>query len=326
MRAQEFICEDKQLPDIIYHGTPSKNLTNILRRGLQPRYNKWETQQYKLYTPQNAKRSADDQPVLSTTPDLDLAIQYAQQGGSTGVGQWEGERNIVLAFKPLPTDKYRVGGHMASHEIEFYNTISPDRLSIVWPEAARGKLTPERMAAAQSLNTKQASKTELVKAANKHLQKIGSPLKIASIGTANRPRIRVKIKNTPGTPWYSSDYRTPYIDFVNYNPERNSWDPVEFDITSTEFQNWLSQQTATPPITDKKVEDQSRALWDAMSEVFNKATNYNLSRAQIEQLYQAELAAQGVTKFIPNVSKHPLYSKVLNNLEQVFKKHAQEQR
>ena len=70
-----------------YHGTASGNLSKILRSGLQPRINKWfHNNKYQhsvtKFAPGERKANLD----LSTTNDLDHAIMYASQGGSTGWG------------------------------------------------------------------------------------------------------------------------------------------------------------------------------------------------------------------------------------------------
>jgi hypothetical protein len=157
--------------------------------------------------------------IVSTHPNVKVAIDYAKQGGSTG---WGGDENrgVVLAFKPLPTDKFNIGGFHSS-EVEFYNTINPDRLYIAWPESLKGRLS-DRLTKSQQANTNQTNKTALIKNINQQLRAVESPYVAKSKGTPNKMRVRVQ------------------------GPENNtSLGPLgwrDFDLMSPEFRQWFDQQ------------------------------------------------------------------------------------
>ena len=213
--------DDADLPPIVYHGTATKNLTNILRQGLKPRRNRWLTGPSRQF----GRDVSDIKPVLSTIPSLDVAIQFANQGGSTG---WEAGGGVVLGFKPLPTDKVNIGGYLDG-EIEFYNTIAPERLFIAWPEDMKGKLA-DKLASAQELNVKKADKAQLVKDTNKQLKSMGSIYRVKNIGTPNKMRVRV----------FRQHETVPnYLEPMNYHGI------PDMDITSPEFQTWLDSAKPT---------------------------------------------------------------------------------
>lgn len=213
--------DDEDLPPIVYHGTDTKNLTNILRQGLKPRRNRWLSGPSRQFQ----RDVSDIKPVLSTIPSLDVAIQFANQGGSTG---WETGGGVVLGFRPLPTDKVHIGGYLDG-EIEFHNTIAPERLFIAWPDDMKGKLA-DKLAAAQELNVRKADKSQLVKDTNKQLKSMGSIYRVKNIGTPNKMRVRV----------FRQHETVPnYLEPMNYHGI------PDMDITSPEFQTWLDSAKPT---------------------------------------------------------------------------------
>ena len=224
MRVTEIIVEalapskDRFVPPVVFHGTNLKNLSNILRYGLKPKYNKWLNAN-PMHGGGILQKEKMGPKVVSTHLNVKIAVDYAKQGGSTGWG-FDEDRGVVLAFKPLPTDKFEIGGFQ-SNEVEFYNTIEPERLYIAWPESMKGRLS-DRLAKAQQANTNQANKTALIKNVNQQLRAVGSPYVAKSQGTPNKMRVRIQ------------------------EPENNTslgslgW--KDFDLMSPEFRQWLGQQ------------------------------------------------------------------------------------
>lgn len=228
---------ESKLPDIVYHGTASSNLSNIMKNGLKPKLNKWfysnKYQQsgssgYKLKPEERMKDLAD----LSTTVSLERAIKYAKQGGSTG---WGNVPSVVLAFKPLPSDVIEFDG-FDSTEIIFKNVISPERLEIVWPEKLTGKKDALLGKAAEKKEFGSA-KTLKIKEINKQLKSVGSGFSIKST-SPNTARIKL---------FYNSE--TPLISILRTGeklPVDMPWSNLNTDIDSEEFKNFLQKELSNP--------------------------------------------------------------------------------
>lgn len=236
MRIHELF--ESKLPDIVYHGTPSANLSNVMKVGLKPKLNKWlysnnyqhsGAGRYKLEPGETLKDLAD----LSTTTSLDRAIEYAKQGGSTGWGNVPG---AVVAFKPLPTDIIEFGGY-DGEEIVFKNAIAPERLEIVWPE----KLTSKKdLLIKKGMEKKEfgANKTAQIKDVNKQLKAAGSGFRIKSL-SSNTPRVAIIFSST-----------TPLSYFDNYSKQttysEGPWHPTNANIGSPEFDRFLQRELTEP--------------------------------------------------------------------------------
>jgi hypothetical protein len=188
MRAHDFLVESK-IPAVVYHGTASTNLTNIMKHGIKPKLNRYEYSnrmhgggfERGLELEPGERRS--DLETISTSVNFDNSLEYAKLGGSTG----SGSPGVVIAFKPLPSDSFEATGMPG--EVIFRNAISPDRLQIVWPKRLVGK---ERELAQRAEQKKQAgaAKTEQIKTINKQLKTAGSFIRIKSTN-ANTPRIAI---------------------------------------------------------------------------------------------------------------------------------------
>ena len=231
MRITEIILENQSpaLPPILYHGTSRKNLHAIMKDGLKPKLNKWlylnkhqrQHPNYPGYMPPTPEEKARD-TVVSTTTSINHAKGYAEMGGSTGRRTPETVRDaVVLAFKPLPTDKIGVEkGYDA--DIVFYNTITPDRLQIVYPERLIGK-EQYFIGKGEVLTDFNAEKSAKMKEINKQLKAAGSLARIKSY-----------------------KYAKPRWD-VFADPRPNDWPGTlatggVVDMTSPEFQTWLTSQ------------------------------------------------------------------------------------
>ena len=235
MRIHELIETTNPLPDLVYHGTASKNLSKIMRNGLKPKLNKWfysnnyqsgANGPYRLQPGEKLKDLAD----LSTTPDFEKALAYAKQGGSTGWGDTPG---VVLAFKPLPTDIIVFGG-FEEHELVFKNVIAPERLEIVWPERLKSK-KEELLAKASEKKAFGATKTDQVKAINKQLKAVNSEFRIKSLSPTT-PRVAIIL---------SLDNPLSYIFRGQESFDRGTRTIVNTNIDSHEFNNWLKQALTT---------------------------------------------------------------------------------
>jgi len=238
MRASEFVSEAvkgeiTQLPDMVYHGTKRGNLPSITRSGLRPRLNKWmwnnswhnQAPGRPGYSAPSAEQKAQD-TVVSTVGDLESALAYAKLGGSTG---WGGDTGLVLAFKPLPTDKFVFGGYDGG-EIVFYNVISPDRLKIVYPENLAGK---EQQYVQRGQDVTEFTKEKFKKIAdiNKQLRKVGSQFKVHSYRyTSINPAIFIT-KTTDGV-----------HSVIDINGNKDYFAKKETTLDSEDFKQWLAQQ------------------------------------------------------------------------------------
>ena len=238
MRIHEILESTTALPDIVYHGTASANLSNIMKHGLKPRLNKWYYSnsyqnpgepRYKLQPGEKMKDLAD----LSTTVSFERAKEYAEQGGSTGWGNVPG---VVVAFKPLPTDVIEFEG-FDSTELIFKNVISPDRLEIVWPERLKNKESALIDKAAEK-KMYSANKTAQVKEINKKLKAANSGFRVKST-SPHTPRVKVVF-----------DPKTP-LTYINKRSgqsmsEQGPWNVANTDINSQEFQKFLKQELSKP--------------------------------------------------------------------------------
>jgi|GEM_PF-3604178 len=179
-------AESKLTGTVVYHGTPSSNLTKIMRNGLGPRPNKWiHNNRYQGSVTKFAPGERKEVAELSTTTELDNAKGYAAQGGSVGWGF--GGPGVVVGFKILDNDIVSTSGFDVD-EIVFKNIISPDRLKIVFPERLVGKESRYHEKA-KEFKSNSSAKAEKIKKINKLLKNAGSTSTVNSMN-ANTPRVR----------------------------------------------------------------------------------------------------------------------------------------
>lgn len=243
MRIYEIFESTTTLPDKVYHGTASANLSNIMKHGLKPRLNKWfysnsyqnpGAPRYRLQPGEKMKDLAD----LSTTSDFERAKEYAEQGGSTGWGNVPG---VVLAFKPLPSDVIEFEGFDTT-ELVFKNAIAPERLEIVWPERLMNK-KPAMLDKAAEKKMYSANKTAQVKEINKKLKAANSGFRIKSTSPHT---MRAKVVFDSKTPLTYINKRSGEL-----MSDQGPWNLVNTDIDSQEFQNFLKQELSKPLNTQK---------------------------------------------------------------------------
>ena len=120
---------------IVYHGTSQKFSKRIMKHGLVPQINKYATTPDSFGVGGQETWSPEDLAditVVSTTTNFSEAKSYASWGGSTGDNNSPG---MVFSFIPRHSDRVKNEGYTGSKtEWSFYNTISPDRLTVVWPK------------------------------------------------------------------------------------------------------------------------------------------------------------------------------------------------
>mgnify|MGYP003334708955 CR=1 FL=1 len=242
MRITEIITEGleipRELPNLLYHGTSRRRLHGIMKDGLKPKLNKWKwlnmyQGQYPGrpgYVPPTPEQKAED-TVISATKSFDHALSYAQAGGSTGWRSDNDKRDaVVLAFKPLPSDKLApTMGYDADYR--FYNKITPDRLKIVYPERLVGQ-EQHFITKGQTLTDANAKKAAMMKEINKKLKQAGSIARIAS-HSYGQPRWDVYLKQG----------QQQIKDWPAMTPHGT---PDVVDMTSPAFQTWLTNQLRNP--------------------------------------------------------------------------------
>lgn len=188
MRAHEFLVES-QIPDVVYHGTASANLANIMKHGIKPKLNRYAYANrahgggVNLLPKLAPGERRSDLETISTSVNFDNSLEYAKLGGSTG----SGSPGVVLAFRPLPSDNFEVTGMPG--EVVFRNAISPDRLQIVWPRRLAGKET-QLAQKAEKKKQSAAEKTQQIKSINQQLKAAGSSIRIKSTNP-NTARIAI---------------------------------------------------------------------------------------------------------------------------------------
>jgi len=181
------------VPKIVYHGTMRNNLSSIMKDGLKPKLNKWlyfnrwhgrhpSNPNYIPPTPEQKLRDT----TLSVTDDIEDAFDWAVTGGGRAERTPERTRDVVvLAFEPVASDKPGGEEGMAG-ELVFRNTISPNRLKIVYPEKLKGK-EKEFLEKGATLTDFTAEKSAKMKEVNKQLKQAGSSYRIKSYKYA-KPR------------------------------------------------------------------------------------------------------------------------------------------
>lgn len=222
------------VPNVVYHGTTRNNLHSIMKDGLKPKLNKWKY--YNRWQGQHPSQPTYDKPspeekkadtVISATSGFETALGYAKMGGSTGYRTDQTEKNaVVLSWRPLPTDK--IGDNLGPDaDTMFYNTISPDRLKIVYPESLVGKEQQfiTKGATLTDFNTEKANK---IKEINKQLKNAGSPHRIKSY-KYKKPRWDVFAVDTSNNDNRPDDWPGDVIS-------------PTIELNSTEFNNWLQKQ------------------------------------------------------------------------------------
>jgi hypothetical protein len=222
------------VPKVVYHGTMRTNLHSIMKDGLKPKLNKWKWlnrwqgmhPSNPNYIPPSPEQKLRD-TTLSVTDDIQDAFDWAVTAGGRGERSAEREKGVVvLAFEPLPSDK--VGGEEGmAGELVFRNTISPDRLKIVYPEKLKGK-EQEFVDKGAALSDFSAEKSNKMKEVNKQLKQAGSPYRIKSYKYA-KPRWDVfAIDDTTGK--LAPDW-----------PNANTVDKV-LPMNTPEFDRWFKKQ------------------------------------------------------------------------------------
>lgn len=165
MKSKEFIVEaTTPTPGmVLYHGTIDKNIIGIMKYGLVPRYNRWETKYGG--DPKNSVKG------IFVTPNLDDAISFSTNGSLSSNG------GVVLSFTLLPSDT--VGGEQFfDNELVIKNPISPDRLQIAWPKEKAAALDKRRVQAQNSID-----KTAIIRQINKLTKPLGFSCKSGSKAT-----------------------------------------------------------------------------------------------------------------------------------------------
>lgn len=229
MRVKDIITENLEIPKLVYHGTTRRNLHSIMKDGLKPKLNKWMFRnrwqgQYPgspNYDPPTPEEKAAE-TAISVTGNFEHARSYAEMGGSVGWRTDQTERDaVVLAFRPLPTDKTATEiGHDA--DFRFYNIITPDRLKIVYPERLIGR-EQDFISKGNVLSDFNAEKSARMKAINQQLKQAGATARIKSY-KYSKPRWDVYAE--PSTADWPGTIQTGGV----------------VDITSTEFETWLTNQ------------------------------------------------------------------------------------
>ena len=166
MKSTEFIFEKTEPVTgmTLYHGTLEKNVIGIMKHGLVPRYNRWETKYGG--DPKNSVKG------VFVTPNLDDAIRFCTNNSYSNSG------GVVLSFTLLPSDIVE-GERFFDNELIIKNTISPDRLCIAWPKGKEKLLDKKKEQAQISIN-----KTAIIKAINKLTRPLGVYCKSASKTTS----------------------------------------------------------------------------------------------------------------------------------------------
>jgi len=165
MRSNEFIIE-ATTPVIgmtLYHGTDKKNIIGIMKHGLMPRYNRWETKY--------GGDKKDSVKGVFVTPNLDDAKSFAGSGGYAGYGP---SNQVVFGFTLLDSDVVE-GEKFFGDELVIMNVITPDRLQIVWPASLAKTLEKKKMQAQASFD-----KTAIIKQINKLTRPYGAVCKSGS--------------------------------------------------------------------------------------------------------------------------------------------------
>lgn len=221
------------VPKIVYHGTMRNNLHAIMKDGLKPKLNKWKWLNRHQgmhpsnpnYIPPSPEEKLRD-TTLSVTDDIEDAFDWAVTGGGRSERSAERARDVVvLAFEPIASDK--PGGEQGmAGELVFRNTISPDRLKIVYPEKLKGK-EKEFLEKGAKLTDFTAEKSAKMKEVNKQLKQAGSPYRIKSYKYA-KPRWDV----------FAIDNETGRL-ATDLPVDRNTNTIL---INSPEFDQWLKKQ------------------------------------------------------------------------------------
>jgi hypothetical protein len=202
MRAQEFITEDKNkyAGTTVYHGTAMKYAQQIVKTGgLKPRPNKYEEVVGRNYGQEWTDEHSKKQTIaLFVATDLKTAADFGSYGASFSSGTYFREV-VVFAFEILPTDivKGPEEGFVATEKTELLiqNTITPDRLRIVYPKDMTMDDLLGKVAATKS-------KADMVRAINKIIK--NPDWKIASAGNKdNRIHLIHTGKDNKGKPYPS---------------------------------------------------------------------------------------------------------------------------
>lgn len=222
------------VPKIVYHGTMRANLHAIMKDGLKPKLNKWKyynrwhgqhpsNPNFIPPTPEEKLRDT----TLSVTDDIEDAFDWAVTGGGRAERSPERTRDVVvLAFAPVASDKPAAEEGMAG-ELVFRNTISPNRLKIVYPEKLKGKEN-QFLEKGATLTDFTAEKSAKMKEVNKQLKQAGSPYRIKSYKYA-KPRWDVfAVDDTKGG--LAPDW-----------PNANAVNKV-LPMNTPEFDQWLRKQ------------------------------------------------------------------------------------
>lgn len=297
MRALEFIVESK-MPKVVYHGTASANLANIMKHGIKPKLNRYAyaNRQHgggvNLLPKLAPGERRSDLETISTSVNFDNSLEYARLGGSTG----SGSPGVVVAFKPLPSDRFEVTGMPG--EVIFRNAISPDRLKIVWPDRLVGK---EKELAQRAEQKKQfgASKTEQIKTINRQLKAAGSLIRIKSTN-ANTPRIAI---------WFQ-------------DPDN----PVQVGNTNIDDQNFavfLKKELANPAPNKQRYYGRTNWLNEFAPEGFDQYSLYTgdgvsshlidrfsslqAAKEEVEFIWDADPETRLVVWFVKNLNDETLW-------------------
>jgi predicted chitinase len=298
MRASEFIVESK-IPDVVYHGTASANLTNIMKHGIKPKLNRYAYSNRQhgggiatgLELEPGKRRS--DLETISTSVNFDNSLEYAKLGGSTG----SGSPGVELAFRPLPSDSFEETGMPG--EVVFRNAISPDRLQIVWPQRLAGK---EKQLAQKAEKKKQsgAEKTQQIKSINQQLKAAGSSIRIKSTNP-NTARIAI---------WFM-------------DPDN----PVQVGNTNIDDQNFavfLKKELANPAPNKQRYYGRTNWLNEFAPEGFeqyslytgdgvrnhlvDKFSSLNAAKEEVEFIWDSDPEARLAIWFIKNLNDEVVWS------------------
>ena len=211
MKYNEIIFEDNNhTGQIVYHGTALSFLPSIFKVGLSPRINKYEKMWAEKYGYEYDLEKAKQNKALYVTTDIDTAKRF----GAGSTSGYKDRNYAVLAFKILPTDivdDADSGPGFIDSELLIRNTISPDRLHIVYPENI-SKSDIENKA------NKLKSKTNIIRSINKI---INDPNWVIRSGSNKSDLLHIKSKKS-GIRLASVKLKN-LIDFLSKEHEVEDW-------------------------------------------------------------------------------------------------------
>lgn len=200
------------LPDVLYHGTATSNINGILSKGLLIKKDRAWGGSSEKFNPEN------DTKALWVTDNIESAKSYAHMGGSSHI--WGKGDGVVFAFKPQEGDKISPQGHPNAYTVR--NTISPERLTIVYPPRFDGKLDDLKQQASDN-QVRADDKTSRIKEINKKLKSLGSAIVLRGKSKAtDRVAFSSSFTNTTQTFMLDDPKIQQLIDLESKSPSKDS--------------------------------------------------------------------------------------------------------